>query len=264
MIKIHLIEPIPLRSGLLLEGWESVQAIVEQTATVDDIKVFREPQVPQITRSRLSKAMHLPPTPPKSTSASSSSILSLPDTPLFTKTSLGRQRNDSCPTLVRVELAGSILDEPAKRRQPSLVSQDPPTAPGPLTLYILSKEMGTAQLAKVTREIAISDVAASGELKVRSKRDSLLDDTCSISALSSRLEGQLISKKKNTNKFTYSLIDPSKEDGWPCPDLLIVHTPTTSRKAQFSPLELEGFPPWQIHLTEFTYVHVHLFLQAVV
>ncbi|PVF92003.1 hypothetical protein CPB86DRAFT_744895 [Serendipita vermifera] len=223
-------------AGLLLGAWESVQAMVEQTTMLDDIKIFRESQAPRITRSRLSYAIRFPPTPPKSTSASSSSILSLPDTPLFTKPLIGREHNDLCPTLVKLELAGSGQDDSAKRRQPSLVSQDPPTTPGPLTLYILSKETGKAQLAKVTREIAISDMAASGQLKDRSKGNTLLDDTCSVAALTSRLE------------------DPLKLDGWPCPDLLIIHTPPTSRKAQFSPPEFEGFPPWQIHLTEFTYI----------
>jgi len=58
----------------------------------------------------------------------------------------------------------------------------------------------------------------------------------SVSSLRSRLE------------------DDSWTDGWPCPDLLLIYSPATSRQAQLSPLEFEGFPPWQIHLTEVTYI----------
>ncbi|KAG9055952.1 hypothetical protein FS842_000676, partial [Serendipita sp. 407] len=55
------------------------------------------------------------------------------------------------------------------------------------------------------------------------------------------------------SSLSVRLEDPSRHAGWPCPDLLLIHTPATSRKAQLSPLEFEGFPPWQIHLTEIAY-----------
>ncbi|KAG8758618.1 hypothetical protein FRC14_007746 [Serendipita sp. 396] len=90
---------------------------------------------------------------------------------------------------------------------------------------------GKAQLARVTREIAASAVEEKARTGAVNWKDAVTP-----SSLSVRLE------------------DPSRHAGWPCPDLLLIHTPATSRKAQLSPLEFEGFPPWQIHLTEIAYM----------
>ncbi|KAG8866908.1 hypothetical protein FRC20_007213 [Serendipita sp. 405] len=135
------------------------------------------------------------------------------------------------PYLVTFRVRDSRIEENARRRQSPIAPQSPSLQSRPLTVHLLSANLGKAQLARVTREIAASAV----EEKARTGTVNWKDAVTS-SSLSVRLE------------------DPSRHAGWPCPDLLLIHTPATSRKAQLSPLEFEGFPPWQIHLTEIAYM----------
>ncbi|CAL1695669.1 unnamed protein product [Somion occarium] len=86
----------------------------------------------------------------------------------------------------------------------------------PVTLHLISRESGKPAIASVANSLF--------QTHQRSERDDL---NYSINDITSILEGEL---------------------GFPEPDLMIVHqvSPSHPRK----PLELYGFPPWQIRLTE--------------
>ncbi|KAJ7596990.1 hypothetical protein C8J56DRAFT_918845 [Mycena floridula] len=85
------------------------------------------------------------------------------------------------------------------------------------TIYLLSSQASKESIASIARSLA-----------ARHRGQSSVDFSLSVSALSSRLEGP---------------------DGFPAPDFMIVHplSPSTYHRA---PLELYGFPPWQMRLTE--------------
>lgn len=56
------------------------------------------------------------------------------------------------PLVATFTIMGSRIDD-SKKRQP-IVSSDPPTFPGPLTIHLLSRSSGKPHFAQVTREIA--------------------------------------------------------------------------------------------------------------
>lgn len=99
-----------------------------------------------------------------------------------------------------------------------------------LTLHILSQRSG---------KVALSTVASS-----------LLHSRF----LHDREKGQ--DPRTNDEEFCVTLEDLKAslegEHGFPPPDLMIVHS-LTPRKYYKVPLELHGFPPWQIRLTEIYY-----------
>ncbi|GJE86181.1 hypothetical protein PsYK624_022610 [Phanerochaete sordida] len=86
----------------------------------------------------------------------------------------------------------------------------------PLTLHIISRRSGMPAVAEVASSIA------------RSRPE---DPAVTVADLKSVLEG---------------------ESGFTCPDLMIVHQ-VTPHKYPKNVLELHGFPPWQMSLTEFYY-----------
>ncbi|KAG8814017.1 hypothetical protein FRC17_001332 [Serendipita sp. 399] len=220
-------------AGLLLEAYERVQQVLEADAVIESVSICqdagREYELKPTTVKESSR-MKLPPTPPLSTTASWSSIRSASPDPYL---QMRRQEfgGTGAPYLVTFKLRDSRVEEGVRRRQSPLNPQSPSLKPGPLTVYLLSTDLGKPQLARVTRDIAHSAVGA----KARSG-DVNWKDAVTPTSLSLRLE------------------DPTRHAGWPCPDLLLIHTSGSSRKAQLSPLEFEGFPPWQIHLTEITYI----------
>jgi len=87
-----------------------------------------------------------------------------------------------------------------------------------LTIYLLSSKSSKESIASVARSLALAHQGDHPE-----------QFSLSVNALSSRIE--------------------AGRDGLPPPDFMIVHplSPSTYHRA---PLELYGFPPWQIRLTE--------------
>ncbi|KAG8827492.1 hypothetical protein FRC17_007825 [Serendipita sp. 399] len=220
-------------AGTLLEAYERVQQVLEADAVIESVSICqdtgREYELKPTTVKESSR-MKLPPTPPLSTTASWSSIRSAsPD--LYLQMRRQEFGGTGVPYLVTFKLRDSRVEEGVRRRQSPLNPQSPSLTPGPLTIYLLSTDLGKPQLARVTRDLAHSAVEGkpqSGDVSWKS--------AVTPTSLSLRLE------------------DPTRHAGWPCPDLLLIHTSGSSRKAQLSPLEFEGFPPWQIHLTEITYI----------
>ncbi|EKM61099.1 uncharacterized protein PHACADRAFT_190237 [Phanerochaete carnosa HHB-10118-sp] len=90
----------------------------------------------------------------------------------------------------------------------------------PFTLHVLSRKSGKPAVAEVAASFASNDSEFMNK-----------DSAVSVACLNSMLEG---------------------EHGFPPPDLMIVHQVTPHRYPK-NILELHGFPPWQISLTEFYY-----------
>ncbi|KAF9270108.1 hypothetical protein L218DRAFT_992768 [Marasmius fiardii PR-910] len=94
------------------------------------------------------------------------------------------------------------------------------TRKSPLTLYILSRESSKSNVASIASSLAWREV-----MRAKTSRNPF---KLSIPTLESLIEGG---------------------DGFPPVDFMIVHplNPSTYNR---SPLELHGFPPWQMRLTE--------------
>ncbi|CAG7847642.1 SubName: Full=Uncharacterized protein {ECO:0000313/EMBL:CCA73534.1} [Serendipita indica DSM 11827] len=194
-------------ANLLPGAWEEVKDALQTVAVIESVQASSNSDAFEPSRkgwSQLSSALRLPPTPPLSKTASWASIRSMsPDSRDSTR---AHSSENTTPTLVSFKLQS---EEHSRKRQASLISQEPPRRPGPLTLYIISEQLGRPQIARVARELAFSAVS-----EPVSKQGAWKEST-SVSGLSARLEG---------------------------------------KKALKSPLEFEGFPPWQIHLSEVTYI----------
>ncbi|KDQ63601.1 hypothetical protein JAAARDRAFT_29624 [Jaapia argillacea MUCL 33604] len=106
-----------------------------------------------------------------------------------------------------------------RRNQKKITSEQSP----PLTLHFLSRGSSKPALASIAR----SHLRTQSRYPTTSQ--SLDNFHLSQQELNSTLEG---------------------EQGFPSPDLLIVHRISPAKHNQI-PLELHGFPPWQIRLTEF-------------
>ncbi|OCH96095.1 hypothetical protein OBBRIDRAFT_883365 [Obba rivulosa] len=116
----------------------------------------------------------------------------------------------------------SSTNKPAlRRRRQSGRDADPKN----LTLHILTQRSSKAAVATVASSMLRTSFARSRETKQNEEFRMSLED------LKAALEG---------------------EHGFPPPDLMIVHS-LTQRKQYKVPLELYGFPPWQIRLTEIYY-----------
>jgi hypothetical protein len=234
---------------VLLESWEQVHDVLEKSRNIVNVSISKGTEYPRngpTKNSTFSSALRLPLTPPLSKTASASSLGSSPDLHIYSGLP-GTQIDTKPPKLVTFQLFDSRAEDGTVNRQQS-GSQEVATTTKPLTLYLLSKNMGKPQLARVAREMA-----GSATFEQKKRRDQTSSKaSVSVSSLRSRLEGKLSPFRiKSSAKHT---ADDSWTDGWPCPDLLLIYSPATSRQAQLSPLEFEGFPPWQIHLTEVTYV----------
>lgn len=211
--------------GLLLNSWERVHDVLQELNAVVTVSVSGDKIV---TESRINAPkLRAPLTPPLSKSGSLASFRSSsPDYQDYQKPTSLRHGNEILPLVATFTITGSRVDE-SKKRQP-VISSEPATSPGTLTIHILSRDSGKPHFSNVTREIAKSTMQehAAGQ---------------SITPVTPELLSSLLG-------------DPKRSGGWPSPDLLLIHTPATSRKAPLSPLEFEGFPPWQMDLTEITYI----------
>ncbi|EPT03845.1 hypothetical protein FOMPIDRAFT_1114818 [Fomitopsis schrenkii] len=109
-----------------------------------------------------------------------------------------------------------------RRRRPTGGPVSEPTTPAPITLHILSRKAGKPAIAEVANALLRRRVAD------RPLRDGKQLPVTSEAGISSLLQG---------------------DSGFPEPDLMLVHhihpNPTSDL------LDLHGFPPWQIRLTEF-------------
>lgn len=111
--------------------------------------------------------------------------------------------------------------------------------PAPFTLHILSRKAGKPAIAEVANAL----------LRRRSTARSLKDAKRSLMTseveISSLLEGYALNLHLDLLR-SYAL---PGDNGFPEPDLMLVHhihpNPTSDL------LDLHGFPPWQIRLTEF-------------
>jgi hypothetical protein len=223
---------------VLLESWERIHDVLEKSGNIVHVGISKATEylrhgAPK--NSTLSSALRLPPTPPLSKTASASSLRSpSPDSHIYPRDPRG-QTDTGPPRLVTFQLSDSHTEDGTQE------------ATKLLTLYVLSKDMGKPQLARVAREMAS---LALSEQKGRDQASSKA--SVAVSSLRSRLEGK--NSLFRIKSCVKAAADDSWADGWSCPDLLLIYSPATSRQAQLSPLEFEGFPPWQIHLTEVTYV----------
>lgn len=98
-----------------------------------------------------------------------------------------------------------------------------------LTLYLLSKKASKASIAAIASKIANNSRVSAPPL--------------SLNALNDRLEGW--SKLSHFLRLHAMFVG----QGFPSPDFMIVYSlsPSTYHR---TPLELHGFPPWQLSLTE--------------
>ena len=127
-------------------------------------------------------------------------------------------------------ITGSHCSEPCSVSEP---------APPPFTLHILSRRAGKPAIAEVANAL----------LRRRSAAPSLKDGGQSLATseaeISSLLEGYALIPHLDLPR-SYA---PLGDNGFPEPDLMLVHhihpNPTSDL------LDLHGFPPWQIRLTEF-------------
>ncbi|KIM21529.1 hypothetical protein M408DRAFT_80396 [Serendipita vermifera MAFF 305830] len=186
--------------GLLLNSWERVHDVLQELNAVVTVSVSGDKIV---TESRINAPqLRAPLTPPLSKSGSLASFRSSsPDYQDYQKPTSLRHGNEILPLVATFTITGSRVDE-SKKRQP-VISSEPATSPGTLTIHILSRNSGKPHFSNVTREIAKSTM-------------------------------QEHAADRSITPVT--------------PELL------TSLKAPLSPLEFEGFPPWQMDLTEITYI----------
>ncbi|PCH33694.1 hypothetical protein WOLCODRAFT_160272 [Wolfiporia cocos MD-104 SS10] len=117
----------------------------------------------------------------------------------------------------------SVSKNGVRRRRTSRRDSTTP----PFTLHIVSRESGKPAVSQIANEILRRRLR-------EGTRDASGSDSfeASPASLEQELDAMLEGK-----------------DGFPSPDLMIVHEIFPGRKRL--PLELHGFPPWQIRLTEF-------------
>lgn len=171
-----------------MESWEQIYIALESAGYVTDVNISKHTEPHRNIRSKksaFSTALRLPPTPPLSKTASASSILSSsPELHGYSGLPVG-EHDSARPKLVKFEVF-NLNTEPDSRKQEPLAPQGTSSTTKPLTLYILSKDMGKSQLARVAREMANS---ALSERKNSTKGPS--DKAAvTVSSLTSRLEGK--------------------------------------------------------------------------
>jgi len=112
-----------------------------------------------------------------------------------------------------------------KRRRPQ--KKEDTKQAQPFTLHLISRKSGKVAVANMAASMLREHKPAGGSKSVKPFQ-------CSMDDVTRILEG---------------------EQGFSSPDLLIMHdiSPMSSDKT----LELEGFPPWQIRLTELSYIPRH-------
>ncbi|KAL0576363.1 hypothetical protein V5O48_005622 [Marasmius crinis-equi] len=121
------------------------------------------------------------------------------------------------PSVVKLQVPPSRLEQ---KRLSSHHSASRGKSEGTTTLYILSKDSSKSNIASVATSLAWQEY-------MRSKADR---NSCKLSI----------------QQFE-SIIEGS--NGFPATDFMMVH-PLNPSKYNRSPLELHGFPPWQMRLTE--------------
>lgn len=109
-------------------------------------------------------------------------------------------------------------------------------------LHIVSRKSGKPAIANVAAAV-LRERTLQNDLKPSSTFQCCIDD------VSRMLEGKIISFLPVPNILTFIKFTAGTH-GFACPDLMIIHdlTPSFPSKA----LELDGFPPWHIRLTEFS------------
>ena len=144
---------------MLLNAWEQVYEVLQDANGFVSVSITGGDKRthPENSDARLSpRKRRVPLTPPLSKSGSFSSIRSAsPEPPSYSQFVLGQNKSNPVPQIVTFTLKDSRAKDSTKKRQ-LLVSPDPPGSPGPLTIYLLSKISGKAQLTQVTRDIAAS------------------------------------------------------------------------------------------------------------
>lgn len=171
---------------MLVDSWKQVQAAVEGSYGRVNVDVPQEVQQPvhkEMKGSTFSTALRLPPTPPLSKSTSASSLLSTPPE-LRKLSSLPGSNGHKRPFLVRFDLLSSLTGATARAGQSSVLSGDGGVFEEPLTLYLLSKELGKPRIARLAGEIASSAISE----RIRGDTGKPL---VSVSSISSRLEGSV-------------------------------------------------------------------------
>jgi hypothetical protein len=184
-------------TGILLESWKEVQAVIEETQSVipsvmNEIPTNKAKEDAPLHITKVSRRLAALPTPPLSKSASSTSLSHL--------SSALVDHNDSNSN-VKVSTQAQITFEPislrsndsTRKRSASVYSQDAPTELSPLTVHLLSKNLGKAQMAEVTKEFALAAINAAKKGSKSALVDSLVHKkdnySISIDSLGSRLEG---------------------------------------------------------------------------
>ncbi|KAF9229238.1 hypothetical protein BS17DRAFT_689552 [Gyrodon lividus] len=120
-----------------------------------------------------------------------------------------------------------------RRRLKSDSGQEAASVFSNLTVHLISRDSAKPAVASASRSLL--DSYLGGIMMSGVTKPSGCDYNLSIAELDSVLEGEL---------------DLSVQSGLPPPDFMIIHH-VGDMKLPCPPLELHGFPPWQITLTEF-------------
>ncbi|KAL6309913.1 hypothetical protein BKA93DRAFT_173785 [Sparassis latifolia] len=114
----------------------------------------------------------------------------------------------------------------------------------PLTLHIVSRQSGKPTISRAASAI------------LHSQRRRVSPQLSTYDENPGAMQQLLVSLLEGLHTVMYTCSQPEQnldfagDDGFPSPDLAIVHYITPGRLHLF-PMELHGFPPWQMRLTEF-------------
>jgi len=142
----------------------------------------------------------------------------------------GLDNNLGVITIDLTERREKVYSVATKRRRSQLNGSNP--KPHPLTLHIVSSKSSKSAVLSTTRSLARTHTRKAAKTPAHKK---VPDFHITIEALDSVLEGK---------------------HGFTSPDLMILH-PLLPSEYNKAPMELHGFPPWQIRLTEIYHNRYH-------
>jgi dehydrodolichyl diphosphate syntase complex subunit NUS1 len=198
---------------------------------------------PSKSTSNEINAPHAPP-PPLSESAelNSSAYLPVSTIEVFGSLETGKQPRQPRNMLTRRRTPRTFYESFRSLCANYSQGNDAEPHAKPLTLHLISRNAAKSAIASIARSVAYQS-----HKPIQHPDSSKQEDVFSMSVrvLDSLLDGAVHIKQTSMPSTHFS----TGHNGLSSPDLLIVYPITTSRNNR-SPLELHGFPPWQIRVTE--------------